>query len=500
MDEGVVDRLSSLSDDRLRRILHLVPSKEAASTSALSRRWGSLWRSSGAVDLAVAIRYGHDEIYGYQAMQEAQRAAEDAFSRAAAASLAAAEVPVTRLAIRVDTDGGDTDLQRFVPKVSAVLSDPAAARHVEDLRVALVDANDDATTLFSGVEISRSLGICRLPSLPSPEILRVLDLTRCDLAPPPVACCLPRLATLRLRRCSIRLTDLQALLDAAPDLTHVHLESVLFKYTIIQQGYLQPQEVLDKIATTPAGPSIDAPRLQSFVYKGLLRQFQLRSAAPELARADLHFLKDTLCYGKERTRELFWQFVQSLSSAKALKLTVNAGLKEIAAIGKARRAQLLCPLPNVQRLELEGWHHPTSTTAAVAIANLLHCCHALGDLTLKLSDVPPDSHKDDGSYYASDRLDYTRSIDRFIRRRRSSTISMEDSNSSGVRYHDDVHDIPGLSGHSFACLQKSLRRVSLQFRLADSSSSCLGPRLVKFFAQNAMVLEEIHIDSGNWRQ
>ncbi|KAF8687444.1 hypothetical protein HU200_043137 [Digitaria exilis] len=370
MDEGVVDRLSALSDDLLRRILHLVPSKEAASTSALSRRWGSLWRSSGAVDLAAAIRYGHDEIYSYQAMQETQRAAEDAFCRAAAASLAAFA---------------------WTPTAATPTSREVAMR-------------------------------------------------------------LPAVTTLVLALCG----------------------------GLLGQGAGQ-----NRIWAL----EIDAPRLQSLVYKGLLRQFQLRSAATELARADLHFLKDTLCYGKERTRELFWQFVQSLSSAKALKLTVNAGLKEIAAIGKARRAQLLCPLPNVQRLELEGWHHPTSTTAAVAIANLLHCCHALGDLTLKLSDVPPDSHKDDGSYYASDRLDYTRSIDRFIRRRRSSTISMEDSNSSGVRYHDDVHDIPGLSGHSFACLQKSLRRVSLQFRLGDSSSSCLGPRLVKFFAQNAMVLE-----------
>jgi hypothetical protein len=38
MTTGGEDRLSELSDDLLRRILYFVPSKEAASTSVLSRR------------------------------------------------------------------------------------------------------------------------------------------------------------------------------------------------------------------------------------------------------------------------------------------------------------------------------------------------------------------------------------------------------------------------------------------------------------------------------
>ncbi|KAF8720024.1 hypothetical protein HU200_024796 [Digitaria exilis] len=486
MDKGEDDRLSALSDDILLRILHLVPSKEAACTSVLSRRWASLWRSSGAVDLAVRVpSYLVDQC-------------QEAFSRAAAASLAAAEVPVMRLALRVDTEGGiDTILRRFIHGgrdemyststdegvFRDVLSHPAA-RHVEDLRVAFVGTFD--AMRFSGMEIYGSIGICCFASLPSRETLRVLDLTRCDLAP----AAFPRLATLRLRLCSIRLTDLHALLDAAPMLTDVHLESVLFMYAM--QQHVDPEFESTTTTTavamrlpavttlvlalcgvlgqgTPRGQfdtscaiAIDAPRLRSFVYKGLLRPFQLRSAAPELARAGLHFLKESANYGKERTRVLFWQSVQSFSGAKALKLKVDHELKEIAAIGKERRAQLLCPLPNVERLELEGWHRPTSTTAAVAIANLLHCCHALRDLTLKLSTVPPDSQK--GSNYAweslrKDLLDYSRSIDRF--RRRSSRISMEDSN-NGVRYHD-VQDISGMSGESFACLQRSLRRVAWSF-------------------------------------
>jgi hypothetical protein len=87
-------------------------------------------------------------------------------------------------------------------------------------------------------------------------------------------------------------------------------------------------------------------------------------------------------------------------------------------------------------------------------------------------------------------LDYSKPIDPFTRRSSKTTIG----------YGDVPDEIPGLSGRSFACLQSSLRRVSLQFRLGgDPGSSCLGVRLLKFFAENAVVLEEIRVDSGNRR-
>jgi hypothetical protein len=37
--------------------------------------------------------------------------------------------------------------------------------------------------------------------------------------------------------------------------------------------------------------------------------------------------------------------------------------------------------------------------------------------------------------------------------------------------------------------------VSLQFRSEDSN--CFGIKLIRFFAENAIVLEEMHIDAGN---
>ena len=87
---GSEDRLSDLCDDLLRRILCVV-----------SRRWGSLWRSSGAVNLAVEAydylnRRYHRTYSSYEEREEAAFLAQEAFVHAAKAALDAAEVSITR--------------------------------------------------------------------------------------------------------------------------------------------------------------------------------------------------------------------------------------------------------------------------------------------------------------------------------------------------------------------------------------------------------------------
>ncbi|OEL14504.1 hypothetical protein BAE44_0024476, partial [Dichanthelium oligosanthes] len=240
-------------------------------------------------------------------------APEEAFVHAAAAALAAAEAPVTRLTLRVEADGDYTHtiVQQFLQRSNRFL---------------------DWSTDGGVVGASK---------------------------------------------------DLQALFDAAPELATVHLESVFFTVPpdsqqvrvvrlcfravttlVLALCSLQPIESQDWAWAI----EIDAPRLRSLVCKGLQRRFLLTSAAVELAR-----------------------FVQNFTNARTLRLKVNYGLQVIAALGKARRARFLCAFTYVERLELEGVHRHRSKTAAVAIANLLHCCPVLRDFRLKLSTVPPHS-------------------------------------------------------------------------------------------------------------
>ncbi|CAN6337891.1 unnamed protein product [Urochloa humidicola] len=544
-----MDRLSALSDDILRRILHFAPSKESASTSVLSRRWRSLSRSSGAVNLVVPVAY---QSVSYQ----------EAFARAAKAALDAAGAPITRLTLRVEMPTHDhAEIRSFLhrvwtPRASGVdvvgdvLSHPAALR-AEVLHLALVDTTSSTTTIRrlrdTESEPRRGAGIYTLVSLPSSGTLRVLDLTRCDLklsAPALPAAAFPRLETFRLRLCSVSPDHLQAIFDAAPELATVHLEYVFFttRPVYFRSGYPIYSSMMDGANASAAEPpvagrrfralttlvlawcgkdprdrygkrwaiDIDAPRLRRLVYKGRLRRFSLRSPAPELARVDLHILnnQDTECYQEDKSNMeaasvLFWRFLRNFTNARVLRLKVECYLKEIAAVGHAD--ELLCVFPYAEHLELDGVYLPASKTAAVAIANLLDCCPVVRDLVLKLSTRPPrcpiGRSSGRSSLARQDGLDYNKSIDHFTRRSKKARNAIE-VDSSGADRDDDVPDIPAaLSGRSFACLESTLRRVSLEFHVDEeqSSSSCLGLQLLKFFAENAMALEELSVDSGNRR-
>ncbi|CAN6337894.1 unnamed protein product [Urochloa humidicola] len=315
-------------------------------------------------------------------------------------------------------------------------------------------------------------------------------------------------------------------MDAAPGLATVHLDAVFFRGSSGEAAEapwpcvrLRCRAVTELVVEfcgmegqqrhsggDRGSIEIDAPRLRHLRYRGSERRFSLASPAPDMAVLELSFLKHRYHghgphYDRDKTRVLFWRFVRNFTSARVLKLKVSS-LEDIA-VGKARRAELLCTFPNAVRLELEGAHRDTATKeAAVAIANLLRCCPAVRDLRLKLiSTVQPDSVKNvyclPSQLGRKRQLDYEKSLDRFMHRRRvlNPVMPLDDDNDK----HDEVvpDGIPGLSGHSLTCLESSLTRVGLQFHL--DGSSCFGTRLVKFFAGNAKLLKEICVDSGNWK-
>uniref|UniRef100_N1QST3 F-box domain-containing protein n=1 Tax=Aegilops tauschii TaxID=37682 RepID=N1QST3_AEGTA len=516
------DRLSGLHDNLLRRVLHFVPAKEASSTTALSRRWRTaLWRSSGAVNLETCVQNHRHGLYS-STRDEAFYSGRDAFVSAALAALDAA-------------DGGHV--------VDALLCHPAA-RRAEEFRLVAEghssEAHEDREICWSRVGVYR-LTVDVLPL----ETLRVLEITNCKglgLPKAAAAVALPRLSSLRLRYCVQSLGSLQWIIDAAPVLSAVCLESVqiddhdINDYYYIDDDEEEDDPPLPKEEDALLGLScpaatllvlercmwkkkhymphrncsdnekpvalvaaeIHAPRLHRFRYKGLLRPFSFSPQPPELQQVDLEFFPDTNHRDNDPDRDLatFWQLVGSFTSAKDMKLSIK--LEAIAVVSKARQAELLPAFSSLKRLELHGVHGENVKKAALGIANLLRCCSALRDLRINLTTEGHHTSKNHEQTREFLKRKFRSSRDNPVDRFDCGCNSEEghDEAISSVAY-DEVSEIPALSRRSFECLQSSLSRVGLQFRF--EKLNCLGVKLIKFFAENAMVLEEIHIDSGNGR-
>jgi hypothetical protein len=387
---------------------------------------------------------------------------------------------------------------------------------------------DDVTLLYP--EGMFTLCLCSLAT----DTLRVLELRACkDLIPLPrnSTAVFLRLSSLRLCHCTTRIDALQSLVDVAPALVAIYLVSV----TITQR---QDASVSYPYGTSPPSTEtvqlrcptatmlvldrcywklkdrqdnhhvvltveIDAPRMRRFRYKGILQLVSLSPPPPDLTRADLHFFQqkrnnnDNNDPSPERDLVTFWRFLQSFPNARELKLRVT--LEHIAILTKARRLELLPVLPNLHRLELHGVHRPKGKTAAVAIANLLRCCPALRDLLINLTVAqhePQYQYRQD--VFLERKFGSGRSKSIFLLNRYCNSAPMTPSPEGiaeeGASY-EEVSEIPSLSQRSFDCLRSSLTRVGLQFRLAEPN--CFGVKLIKFFAENTMVLQEMCIDGGN---
>ncbi|KAF6993423.1 hypothetical protein CFC21_010319 [Triticum aestivum] len=552
MAAGGNDRLSGLSDDLLRRVLRFLPVREGALTSALSRRWRPLWLSCGVwrsgSTLNLVGRAYEDEDDNLHALysDEACRrfyARRDAFVSAAHEALDAAykaadadgESPIRALTICVEANEA-RKIHNFLHRdedykhhdvLAGLLSHPAA-RGVEELRIAAVDSVDGKPMSFESSKYEafaniHGLGIypLGLGSLPS-ETLRVLELTNCSsLKPPAARTSFPRLTSLRLRHCNVPLNELQRIIDAAPLLAFIHLEAILLELdeearSNNTEGISPPPPgkgelrslsfpaatalMLDKCSLKEEGTmEIYAPMLRHFRYQGVVRHISLKPPPPQLARAELTLLEHG--YTRHRdphaARRSFWETVQGLSHAKEMKLRVRH-LEEIGVTNETRKAKLLPELRSLEHLELVGGYTPTGKTAAVVIANLLRCSPSLRDLQIKLSTAHEDKNK--SIYYGFDFLkrkypsQFEESVRRSKRRRSQSMVAVDED--GGVNY-DGVSDLPGLRGRSFECLRRSLKRVGLQFQ--REKTNCFGVRLIKFFAENAKVLETMCVDAGNER-
>ncbi|CAL4979126.1 unnamed protein product [Urochloa decumbens] len=510
--------LSDLPDDVLRRTLYFAPAREGAATAVLSRRWRWLWRTSGAVNLDTrSFCSSHDEP---EVQSQAQPwdwrfesyvrrfsiKGREAFLCGAGEALAAAAGPVTRLAVVVAedsrihptllVDGSKHDL------IGAVIGNPAA-QHVEELLVEVEDWNKEITLSFGSLQ-SETLRTARIISRGS------ITAARPDTA-------FQQLVDLHLERCTVPLNDLQRIVDAAPKLEKLHLESC----------YMPPKEeeeekedeefdgpvpnvvrrcriVFPVVAaivfarcTYPRKEvrlELDAPRLRYLRYEGdvqhsdTLSLKQQAASSSYLARVDLDLSVDY--HAGDQVREPFWRFIRNFSTVKVLKIQLDFTMDRVALVAKESQDDLLGGLlfRHLERLELQGQYEPRSKTSMVMLANLLHCFPVLCDLRVKLSKDLTSRKR--SSIDKEARADFDKSVDRF-RHRRSRTLSLSGEND----INHEASYIPGLNDESLNCLQSYLRRVSLHFCMEEPN--CLGVQLAKFFVDNAMVLEETHIDDGS---
>jgi hypothetical protein len=211
---------------------------------------------------------------------------------------------------------------------------------------------------------------------------------------------------------------------------------------------------------------IDAPRLRLFTYKGPLRSFSFTSQPPELEKVDLDFFGHGNGKNKDPDRRLadFWRFARSFTSTREMRLGVNH-LQDIAVLSEARRVELLPAFRRIERLEIQAAHSTAGRAAAMTILNMLRCCPALCALRINLTA----KHRN---------------------------ASKEKEKEVQTRIPQKEIQIAALAPcHLLQCLQSSLRRVGLQFQL--EKSNCLGVKLINFFAENALVLQEMHIDGGD---
>jgi hypothetical protein len=487
--------LSDLPDDLLRRVLSFAPAKEGASTAVLSRRWRSLWRTSGAVNIdsrsygVITFRTAGHFVLGVKAALDSSSSS-----------------PIRRLSVRVEIEAKTyAEVERkHGDLIDVVLSHPTARqRGVEAVHIGGYRPDWKPSDQYIH-------GLCTLScgALPSAS-LRVLHVTNCGrLMPAPPGAAFPSLAELRLQGCWISAKRLQPMLDTSPQLATLHLEHTSLCYysddheeawmPVTRCYRLRCPSVTALVLKYPSswvegGIELDVPRLRSLSFKGSARSEKVSlKSSHALEVVDLHLTDAVDPFEEEnKVRVPFWRFFGNLTNAKVMKLKLDYPINHIAV---AEEDQLLSCSVNLSRLELDGSYKPSSkAAAAVAIANLLRSCPVLRDLRLKLREalLTPSKTASHFRLIAPEiaRRNFDESVAHFKRCRISS---------SPLGHHDDddIDDVPGLSDRSFACMKDCLRRVTLQFHRQTKTPNCFGTQLLKFFTQNGAVLEEAYIDDG----
>ncbi|KAK1667550.1 hypothetical protein QYE76_055709 [Lolium multiflorum] len=500
------DRISALPNDVLQHVLSFAPAREAAATAILSRRWRSVWRRTGAIILdSKPYKHAQREI-GYYSP------AFDTFFRDAHAALAAFRRPrggsgLKRLTLALEE--GTYHLSRSSwynkdpepekdSRVHDLLDDPAVAR-LEEL---IVSCENSYHRRYAPP----------LHSLPCAATLRVLELTRCNLEQPSHqgggAMSFPHLTDLTMRNCYFLEGCLQATIDAAPALANLALANVhqrapepagstkkdfyMLPFRVrsptvtslaVTQTYVEDEKELEASSSNGGRIELDMPSLRFFRYYGFRIKLALTSPTPGLARVDLNVTASRQRVRWDLKYEPPSRILANFSSTRALKLRLGY-IEDLIAADEVP----LTAFPNLKLLELDAKYQYMNGNTAVAMATLLRSCPAMSELRLRLNMRWDYDHERKYENHVGG--SFGEAMDRF-----ESLGSMSSAHRDAVQI-GGVSELPDAftNNGAFSCLQRSLRKVTLQFKAKEAN--CFQVQLAKFLVENAMVLEEMHVDDG----
>ncbi|CAM0907650.1 unnamed protein product [Alopecurus aequalis] len=338
--------------------------------------------------------------------------------------------------------------------------------------------------------------------LPCAATLRLLELHCCYLEPPSTGgLAFPRLTDLTLRDCTLLEGYLQVVVDAAPALTSLALLHISYKplrpaerkrsmyvrncfglplrlrcptvTALVFRTYLNEEEIK---TSTDVGIELNMPSLRSFHYQGHPVKLSLTSPVAGLARVHL----DDTC--REPYVVPVPRVLASFSSTRVLKMRFFS-IENIVADGV-----ILPTFPNLELLELDGQCGYKNSKTAEAVVGLIRSCPAMSELRLRL-EMQYDYHYEQKKNQVGG--PFAESMDRFKR-----LASMSAAHRSAMELRE-VSEIPAAltNNGAFHCLETSLRKITLQFKAEEVN--CFQVQLAKFLVENAMVLEEMHIEDGS---
>uniref|UniRef100_N1QU30 F-box domain-containing protein n=1 Tax=Aegilops tauschii TaxID=37682 RepID=N1QU30_AEGTA len=234
-----------------------------------------------------------------------------------------------------------------------------------------------------------------------------------------------------------------------------------------------------------SGIELDMPSLRFFRFKGYPVKLSLTSPAPGLARVD--FDVDHRHQGgcEILNYEPLSRMTASFSSTRALKVRLKC-IEDIVADEDEDAGIILPTFPNLKLLELDGEYQYMDSNTAVATARILRSCPVMSELRLRLA-MRYYNYWYDRKHEDPVGGPFSESMDRFER-----LASMSSAVDLG-----GVSELPDALTNdcAFRCLQTSLRKVTLQFKAKEVN--CFPAQLAKFLVENAMVLEEMHVNDGS---